>query len=78
MEYDTMGFFRNRKLMGLSIGRSNNEIFKICDRVLSVINLSRIQDRIGNLNTQSISFSVPWHLVDDYSQYLSQEEQQKT
>lgn len=76
-EYDTMGFFRNRKLMGLSIGRDNDEIFKICDRVLSVVNLTRIQDQIGNLNTQSISFSVPWHLVEDYSHYLEQEVREK-
>jgi radical SAM superfamily enzyme YgiQ (UPF0313 family) len=72
-EYDHMGFFRNKKLMGLSIGRSQDEIFKICDRVLSVVNLSRIQDRIANISAPSISFSVPWHLADEYSRQFNEE-----
>lgn len=65
-DYDQSGFFRNEKLMGLSIGLSREKIYEICDRVISLMKLADIRDNLEHQKARSISFSVPWHLEQGY------------
>jgi radical SAM superfamily enzyme YgiQ (UPF0313 family) len=68
-DYDRTGFFRNCKLMDLGVACSHDEVFKICDKILSLMNLSTICDKINCKIIESVSFSVPWHLEKQYYDY---------
>jgi radical SAM superfamily enzyme YgiQ (UPF0313 family) len=71
-EYDRLGFFRNRKLMSLGHGCTQEEILDICDRVLSLQKLAKIKGIIDGRTKDAVSFSVPWYLQKDYMSHLKQ------
>lgn len=69
-EYDQLGFFRNHKLMGLGHGCSQEEIIEICDRVLALKKMAQIKGVLDGRTRDTLSFSVPWYLQDDYVNHL--------
>lgn len=68
-EYDELGFFRNEKLMSLGHGCKKDEIFEICDQMLSLEHLANIKGIMDKRKTDAISFSVPWYLQKEYLEY---------